>query len=119
MTENKIPEHYRKASIVLEPKDLLQYFPFFLGNACKYILRHQHKGQAQEDLMKAKDYLSWAKERKESPEYPARFIAPLFKNDLLNCLVPSGYDQEVQYDKAECLLEELITNRFRACSQAG
>lgn len=108
MTENIIPEHYRKASVVLEPKDLLQYFPFFLGNACKYVLRYQYKGQAREDLLKAKDYLDWAQERGETPDLPAKYLAPFFHNEIINCLVPNEYAGMVRYDKAGMFLDDLI-----------
>lgn len=32
---------------------------FLLGNAMKYLLRHEHKGQKVEDLEKAKVYTEW------------------------------------------------------------
>lgn len=119
MTDRTTPRHYQNASVTLEPRDLLQYFPFFLGNACKYILRYQHKGNALEDLMKAKDYLEWARERKESPEHPAQYIAPFFNNKIINCLVPQKIDGYVNYILAEHLLDNLIEDQERACSQVG
>lgn len=105
------PEHYQKCTAIIEPKDLLQYFPFFLGNAVKYILRYPYKGQAYSDLNKAMDYLEWAKERKESPEYGAFFLVPAFKNHLLEKLIPKNAIEPINYDVAmteiNFILEEL------------
>lgn len=39
------PPHYEKQSIRVEPIDILQFAPFDLGNALKYIIRSKHKGQ--------------------------------------------------------------------------
>ena len=59
MTEEQInhPEHYNKGPI--EVINLIEGFElgFHLGNVIKYILRHNHKGKAVEDLKKARWYL--------------------------------------------------------------
>lgn len=54
------PEHYEKNSIDVsfEPFDWLQGFSFGLGNALKYLVRYRDKGHPQEDLEKAKWYLT-------------------------------------------------------------
>lgn len=62
------PEHYVKASITinLEPIQLCECYDFCLGNAIKYILRAPYKGNALQDMKKAKWYL----ERELSTHYP-------------------------------------------------
>lgn len=54
------PAHYEKNSldVSFEPFDWLQGFSFALGNALKYIVRHNDKGHPKEDLEKAKWYLT-------------------------------------------------------------
>lgn len=102
------PEHYQKCTAIIEPKDLLQYFPFFLGNAVKYILRYPYKGQAYSDLVKALDYLEWAKERKESPEYGAFYLVPAFKNEILNTLIPKTAIEPINYDDAIAAVNRVL-----------
>lgn len=51
------PPHYEKQSIRVEPIDILQFAPFDLGNALKYIIRSKHKGNELMDLKKAEFYL--------------------------------------------------------------
>lgn len=62
------PEHYVKASVTvnLEPIQLCECYDFCLGNAIKYILRAPYKGNALQDMKKAKWYL----ERELSTHYP-------------------------------------------------
>lgn len=103
-----IPQHYMACKGSIEPKELLQYFPFFLGNAVKYILRYPYKGQQYSDLTKALDYLEWAKERKESPEYAAFYLAPLFHNDLLAMLIPKNPIESIQYDAVIYRINDMI-----------
>lgn len=52
------PPHYKTAS-GLEAIDVIEAFGlgFHLGNTVKYILRHQNKGAALQDLKKARWYL--------------------------------------------------------------
>lgn len=52
------PAHYTQASPTVEPIDFLRYLPFSLGNALKYIIRAEHKGNAEQDLDKAVWYLN-------------------------------------------------------------
>lgn len=54
------PAHYTKHAITLEPIDLLQHLPFCLGNALKYVIRAQDKGNELQDLKKAVFYLERA-----------------------------------------------------------
>lgn len=51
------PPHYEQQSIRVEPIDILQFAPFDLGNALKYIIRSKHKGNELLDLKKAEFYL--------------------------------------------------------------
>ncbi len=62
------PEHYAKASVTvnLEPIQLCECYDFCLGNAIKYILRAPYKGNALQDMKKAKWYL----ERELSTHHP-------------------------------------------------
>lgn len=59
------PSHYTQSAI--EPIDAIEAWGlgFNLGNAVKYIARHQHKGSPIEDLRKAKWYLDRAIQRME------------------------------------------------------
>ena len=52
------PPHYAQQSIRVEPIDILQFAPFDLGNALKYIIRSKHKGNELLDLKKAEFYLT-------------------------------------------------------------
>lgn len=51
------PAHYTTSAI--EPIDVIEAWGlgFCLGNAVKYIARHEHKGTALTDLQKARWYL--------------------------------------------------------------
>lgn len=51
------PAHYVEQSAMIEPIELCERLGFNLGNAVKYIVRAGHKGDAVEDLEKAKWYL--------------------------------------------------------------
>ncbi len=50
-------DHYRKTSIQAIDAIKEWKLAFCLGNAVKYIARHEHKGQTHEDLEKAVWYL--------------------------------------------------------------
>ncbi|MCM0760276.1 DUF3310 domain-containing protein [Sporomusa sphaeroides DSM 2875] len=56
--------HYQQADI--QPIEIMQmcmtpegFKGFLQGNVLKYSLRYQFKGQAQSDLQKAAQYLTW------------------------------------------------------------
>ena len=51
------PAHYNAGNI--EPIDVIEDWnlSYCLGNAVKYIARHEHKGSALDDLKKARWYL--------------------------------------------------------------
>lgn len=49
------PRHYERGPF--ECIELAQHYDFCLGNAVKYVWRHQSKGHALEDLAKAKWYV--------------------------------------------------------------
>jgi hypothetical protein len=54
--EDKInPDHYRK--LPMEAIEITEHFNFCLGNALKYIIRCEHKGDKKSDLAKAIWYL--------------------------------------------------------------
>lgn len=50
-------DHYRKTSIQAIDAIREWKLAFCLGNAVKYIARHEHKGQGETDLLKAVWYL--------------------------------------------------------------
>lgn len=50
------PKHYNSHPSGIEAIQITEYMNFCLGNAIKYILRHEHKG-GTEDLRKAIWYL--------------------------------------------------------------
>lgn len=52
------PEHYTKASVVMEPITVCETLPFCQGNAFKYVVRAMYKGNYKEDLQKALWYLN-------------------------------------------------------------
>lgn len=56
------PPHYEQQSIRVEPIDILQFAPFDLGCALKYIIRSKHKGNELQDLKKAELYLTWVEQ---------------------------------------------------------
>lgn len=108
MHTNQCPRHYEKACAKIEPREFLKMLPFQLGNACKYILRYNYKGRPFEDLKKALDYLHWAEEDYEEPlSEKAFFIAPYFKNEILDLLFV--YDEcEINFDAAIERIESMI-----------
>lgn len=63
------PPHYKSDSGI-ESIDVIEGFGlnFRLGNAIKYILRHNKKGKPLEDLKKARWYLDREIEKLESKE---------------------------------------------------
>lgn len=52
------PPHYEQQSIRVEPIDILQFAPFDLGCALKYIIRSKYKGNELQDLRRAEFYLT-------------------------------------------------------------
>lgn len=56
MTDNINPNHYRNNSGI-QLIECIRYLPFDLGNALKYVYRHNDKGKPVEDLKKAVWYL--------------------------------------------------------------
>lgn len=51
------PAHYLAHPSGIEVIELTRLMPFGPGNALKYVLRHQHKGNPRQDLGKAEFYL--------------------------------------------------------------
>lgn len=65
MSNVKHPDHYQN-SLGVEVIDIIsEYFldNYNLGNVLKYLLRADKKGNRQEDLEKALQYLTWEVER--------------------------------------------------------
>ena len=67
-------EHYKKAA--MQPIEVMQAFftpeqfkGFLLGNFVKYTMRAMHKGQAESDHDKAKQYLYWYSLVKNDADY--------------------------------------------------
>lgn len=95
------PDHY--TSDVFECIDLTAHYSFCVGNAIKYVWRHQWKGKPLEDLRKAQWYLKTALLRGERAwpidnatvdemlkhkqvEGDKRFWNALSHEDILGCL---------------------------------
>lgn len=51
------PQHYRQHPEGIEVIQITEHLNFCLGNAVKYILRADYKGNAEEDLKKAAWYI--------------------------------------------------------------
>ena len=51
------PPHYAETHPSIECIEVTEHFNFNLGNAIKYIWRHQSKGNPVEDLRKARWYV--------------------------------------------------------------
>ena len=62
------PQHYNKLPI--ECIDVVQYFNFCMGNAIKYIWRADFKGNALEDLKKARWYIDREIQQREGLKQP-------------------------------------------------
>ncbi len=65
------PDHYRQHASGVECIQITEHFCFNLGNAIKYIWRSDHKGNALEDLRKAKFYIEREIERRTTAEKKA------------------------------------------------
>jgi hypothetical protein len=67
------PLHYNSHGSGVECIDVVEWMGFSLGNAIKYIWRADHKGNAVEDLEKARWYLDREIERRKkcvTPQSP-------------------------------------------------
>lgn len=51
------PKHYTSHPSGIEVIEVTRHMSFDLGNAVKYMLRHNHKGSSKQDLEKAAWYL--------------------------------------------------------------
>ena len=51
------PDHYKSHPSGIEVIQITEHMNFCLGNALKYILRADHKGNAIQDLQKAEWYV--------------------------------------------------------------
>lgn len=62
-------DHYKKFKI--QPWDIIDEYAldFYGGNALKYLLRAEHKGNPVQDLKKARHYLDKMLERAEADEW--------------------------------------------------
>lgn len=99
------PEHYEKNSINVsfEPFDWLQGFSFPLGNALKYLVRYKDKGHPQEDLEKAKWYLTHMDlsicQGNNSTVFKTLFYMLKKKYDWMDILFPN--DEDILYVREE------------------
>lgn len=59
------PKHYKSHPSGIEVIQITEHMNFCLGNAVKYILRADHKGNAIEDLEKAAWYINREIERRK------------------------------------------------------
>jgi len=68
------PKHYRSHASGIEVIQITEHMNFCLGNAIKYILRCDLKGNAIQDLRKAEYYIQREIARRASlPDQPDRF----------------------------------------------
>ena len=51
------PPHYKSHPSGIECIQITEHFNFNVGNAIKYLFRHEHKGKPLEDLKKARWYI--------------------------------------------------------------
>lgn len=51
------PPHYKSNPSGIEAIEITRHFDFSTGNALKYLLRHEHKGDPSQDLQKARWYV--------------------------------------------------------------
>lgn len=65
MNDRINPDHYRSHPSGIEAIQVTEHFNFCLGNALKYIWRAGLKGDAIEDLEKARWYLAREIERRK------------------------------------------------------
>ncbi len=61
--------HYAQSLIRVDPIDILQFAPFDLGCALKYIIRSKHKGNELQDLKKAELYLTWVEQNSRNVQH--------------------------------------------------
>jgi len=61
----KHPAHYTAHPSGVECIQIAEHMSFCLGNALKYIWRADHKGNAIEDLEKAREYLDFEIARRQ------------------------------------------------------
>lgn len=54
------PPHYKNSAVKIEPIEVLKYMDFCIGNAFKYVIRADKKGNFLEDLKKAQWYFNMA-----------------------------------------------------------
>lgn len=57
------PSHYNGQVPDIECIQVVQWFNFNIGNAIKYLWRHQAKGNPIQDLEKAKQYIDFEIDR--------------------------------------------------------
>jgi hypothetical protein len=62
------PQHYTQHPSGVETIQITEHMNFCLGNAIKYILRCDHKGEPLQDLQKAAWYLQREIERRQHEE---------------------------------------------------
>ena len=62
------PNHYTWLPNNIEVIDITSHFSFVVGNALKYIMRHQHKGNPLADLKKARWYIDYEIKRIEGSD---------------------------------------------------
>jgi hypothetical protein len=60
------PQHYKSHPSGIEVIQITEHLNFCLGNAIKYILRADHKGNAMQDLQKARWYIDRELQRRAS-----------------------------------------------------
>lgn len=118
------PQHYLKHPSGLEVIDITRHHNFCVGNALKYIFRHEYKGKPVEDLRKAIQYIEFeiadiekrqteveAEEAVEEQAEPAFHVGDMVRHKT----VPSasrGIVLEVGGDRARV---RWLSNSFGIC----
>ena len=82
MTEEHVnhPQHYNALPSGIECIDVVEHLSFNIGNAVKYLWRHEHKNGI-EDLQKAKWYIEREIKRLQNGET----AAPLTAQEIVIC----------------------------------
>lgn len=83
------PPHYLQNPSGIEVIDVTEHLNFCMGNAVKYILRADHKGDALTDLHKAEWYIAREIKRRELEQAESAMDA-LFEDPGFKVLVHKG-----------------------------
>lgn len=108
------PPHYTSHGSGVEVIEITRHCSFDIGNAIKYIMRHEHKGSAKQDLDKALWYLN-----DHLKNFGDKFhVSKPFRKALCKWLdYEASFGENSRYMLIECL-EWLETGDVRHAAQA-